>query len=699
MPERLRNARHSSLLPESNGAVHLIFAFDSEADTFGLYDLAAKKFTGTKMQLPNECRWSRAESVQDSYPAVSPGTDFVAVATKETGISEIWLYELPDDWQYEAWSDGNTNRKPVTPRQIIQIYRDSEERSHGLSALRWLSLTDKKRLLAVSTVLNKSTQSDMYAPPTAVSSGHVIITDFECDIKATGPQACAKMMIDLDKVLPGEKLPSDDNADFEQEVEIVRRRTVAQRTASTGSQGRRSSRNMGRAATTANVPRIRGRNGSVDEDSDEDMGPYEEPYSQGAPRSQASLQRAATVAANSSAARRHLRALPNQPLEYRRADGLREIPHESDADNWVPPPPAYGALEGTVLQSGPAITSTSPRRLSHNTRLPPLTTNFNVANPNASSPAINSAVDGPRPPRPRVRRSSSATQDSHGSSWETSLPRLPSGSSGATSPPHSTLNAPQPHLHIPTPSPQPSPSLPPQSQNLGAYALTAAALQPRPQTQPPDRLPNQSQHHQRPSVPTRRPSQPYDQLQANLQYQQQRMRQAPATGTFQFPPPQPHELRPSPPQMQQLTPNHPRSFPQQSQSRIQQLAPNQANTFPRTTSAMDRRHSVMREQGTRNNSLAALGASLSRRAASAVELVRPGSPGIASDSQPPLGANGLPQQSGHRPTPSRLGTVQGVQGERPLTMADYGRRRSEGWDGAQEEKKRRKKKGVKCVVM
>ncbi|KAK3048100.1 hypothetical protein LTS18_013010, partial [Coniosporium uncinatum] len=65
--------------------------------------------------------------------------------------------------------------------------------------------------------------------------------------------------------------------------------------------------------------------------------------------------RAATVAAASPANRRHLQALPDRPLEYRRADGsgMREIPHESDADNWVPPPPAYGEhLEDQLASPG-----------------------------------------------------------------------------------------------------------------------------------------------------------------------------------------------------------------------------------------------------------------------------------------------------------------------------------------------------------
>ena len=64
------------------------------------------------------------------------------------------------------------------------------------------------------------------------------------------------------------------------------------------------------------------------------------PYSHTQPRSRNSLYRSATaVAAN----RRHNppRIPDSGRIEYRRADGRGEVPHESDADNWVPPPPPY----------------------------------------------------------------------------------------------------------------------------------------------------------------------------------------------------------------------------------------------------------------------------------------------------------------------------------------------------------------------
>ncbi|KAK1460619.1 F-box domain-containing protein [Colletotrichum cuscutae] len=65
----------------------------------------------------------------------------------------------------------------------------------------------------------------------------------------------------------------------------------------------------------------------------------EAPYSHDGPRSTNTLRRAATAAAMNRS--RHPQPPAAGPVEYRRADGRREHPHESDADNWVPPPPPY----------------------------------------------------------------------------------------------------------------------------------------------------------------------------------------------------------------------------------------------------------------------------------------------------------------------------------------------------------------------
>lgn len=67
---------------------------------------------------------------------------------------------------------------------------------------------------------------------------------------------------------------------------------------------------------------------------------FDGPYSHTQPRSRDSLYRSATaVAANRQ--RNPPRIRSGGRVEYRRADGRGELPHESDADNWVPPPPPY----------------------------------------------------------------------------------------------------------------------------------------------------------------------------------------------------------------------------------------------------------------------------------------------------------------------------------------------------------------------
>ena len=75
---------------------------------------------------------------------------------------------------------------------------------------------------------------------------------------------------------------------------------------------------------------------------------FDGPYSHTQPRSRTSLYRSATaVAANRE--RNPPRIVSEARVEYRRADGRGELPHESDADNWVPPPPPYTAVSDRPL--------------------------------------------------------------------------------------------------------------------------------------------------------------------------------------------------------------------------------------------------------------------------------------------------------------------------------------------------------------
>jgi hypothetical protein len=345
-PETARIARQATLLPDADtGTVNELFAFNAEEDSWGIYDIACQRFTQRKMFLPDHQRWTRSEFVDDAMPAVSPNADLAAVALRMRGTTNIWIYEVPG-WEYKP-NEKAKGQAPIQPCFCIPIPKLGVGAYQEICALRWVKIGNNvQRLIAVGNSSIAPTESDVPDVPIG-SRGVIIVLDFDKTQPAGGAvPVTSKMEYDLDPLCPGEVLP-EGSLDFNQEVELMRTRTLAQRRAQDQAGGaRRSSRSgassVQRSRTTARPPPM------ADEEeltAEEAQAAFEMPYDNQQPRSQMSLARAATVAAVSPANRRHLRALPFRPLEYSRADGSgqRELPHESDADNWVPPPPAYTA--------------------------------------------------------------------------------------------------------------------------------------------------------------------------------------------------------------------------------------------------------------------------------------------------------------------------------------------------------------------
>ncbi|KAM0554156.1 hypothetical protein ACHAPJ_006955 [Fusarium lateritium] len=207
-----------------------------------------------------------------------------------------------------------------------------------------------------------------------VDGGRITLLDFDygiCD--GTKSEVTIEVGTDNPEVL------EEEQRDLATEVAIVRRRTVAQK------RGGRGGSSLLRAATSASraqatphapavppVPQLPRHEDSNDDDDDpllprrmaqhsprtadrqtaependedadvatiEEMEALDAPYAHASPRSQTTLRRAATAAAVDRSL--HPRTADGRRIEYRRADGRREHPHESDADNWVPPPPPY----------------------------------------------------------------------------------------------------------------------------------------------------------------------------------------------------------------------------------------------------------------------------------------------------------------------------------------------------------------------
>lgn len=552
-PEKAVTAKQALLLPDTiTGQVNELFAFDAEEDSWGIYDLAGVQFVETKEPPPEVGRFMRAESLEDALPAVSPSAEHVAVAVKQQDANSIWLYRLPDAYEsnaavYRDLRQHSDHHTPVAPCAYISLQRPEDTSSQDISAMRWLSPpsnepSSTERLLAVGNVVWNTTPDTPIMPgETAKTTGILIMMDFDF---SQGPDACGRpdntkrIEIDLDEALPGEKLPEDD-IDFEREVELVRTRTVAQKR---GEAARAAARNSLLRSSSTTSPASASRNRvpsplATSARHEEASPAFEEPYSHGQPRSQMSLNRAATVAAAAPANRRHLRALPNQPLEYRRADGLREIPHESDADNWVPPPPPYtesadppgpGAMSislshpmgvslPTIPQSPPAQHTSLPRL-----RIPAIPQSVLADTSNHSAPPVRQDADSPSGFHPTYHnnpRSAHPLQQSSGTSHrsrpsgQSARPLLPrthtSPTRPSTSPPPTQPTFTFHHISASAhPSYQPEPEFPSAHAEPSAYQATANYLAPQIQrhqnaTDPPSPTSAQTEtFRRRDSVPT-----------------------------------------------------------------------------------------------------------------------------------------------------------------------------------------------------
>jgi hypothetical protein len=412
-PETARIARQATLLPDADtGTFNELFAFNAEEDSWGIYDIACQRFTQRKMFLPDHQRWTRSEFVDDAMPAVSPNADLAAVALRMRGTTNIWIYEVPG-WEYKP-SEKAQLEAPIQPCFCIPIPNNGPDTLQEICVLRWVKLdANVQRLLAVGNSSIMPDASDVPGVPLG-SKGVVVILDFDKRRQAGNPAPPpTKQEYDLDPLCPGEMLP-EGSIDFEREVELVRTRTRVQRQAQDRNDARRHLEveppipiPVQRARTSAN--RTSTLSPPPDEEeltAEEAQAAFEAPYDNQQPRSQMSLARAATVAAVSPANRRHLRALPFRPLEYRRADGHRELPHESDADNWVPPPPVYtatAAAAGSVSLSHPHAPPVLRRQSSSASSIPPVPMipagmNFAYQNRGQSISSINLSTDPGRRP-------------------------------------------------------------------------------------------------------------------------------------------------------------------------------------------------------------------------------------------------------------------------------------------------------------
>lgn len=393
-PNTSRDCSHAVLLQETaHEEASWTFTYDRSLETFRavrIDDLrnGTTYFTGPTPNTPSKL-------APCTLPSASYAGDLVSAGFLG---KEVWLYGVPEDLEAvsEPPNDSlniNTNAEGVT-RSVSGSSMRSRPRTQEAGDARvpqWQLLCDKHRntfvggfkaaeLSGVSTVKWVSGFSDSSLKERLVitakgatpqkpmsmdddgmdfeDGGRVTIVDFDYGVE----DGCVnEVTIEVGAKTP--EVLEEERRDLETEVAIVRRRTVAQR------RGHHSA--VMRAATSAARPTPAHANTeNEDEDDDDPLLPrrvgaapsrprpasaateeieteavmqaqeaLDAPYSHTGPRSITTLRRAATAAANHR--RRNPTTSTGAPIEYRRADGRAEHPHESDADNWVPPPPPY----------------------------------------------------------------------------------------------------------------------------------------------------------------------------------------------------------------------------------------------------------------------------------------------------------------------------------------------------------------------
>ncbi|KAK0729182.1 hypothetical protein B0T21DRAFT_385284 [Apiosordaria backusii] len=400
-PNTSRDCSHAVLI--QNGKYEeaaWTFTYDRSFETFRAVRIDDLRNGTTYFTGPVPNTESQTRLIPCTLPAASYYGELVSAGFQG---KDIWLYGVPEDLdavpdttsaagENSSGGGGLLRRNSGPSMRAAQRVQENEAR-----VPQWQILCDKLRntfvggykiaeLEGVSTVKFVADFADSCIKERLVIAArgvtpNISITDDEGIDFVDGGRIT---LLDFDysvtngvikeyTIEVGTKEPEvleEEHRDMETEVAIVRRRTVAQK------RGGRAVSAVMRSATTAAsrppplptqpssstqteededdplVPRRVGavpvrRNGppsTVDEGGEtesilEEQEALDAPYSQGDPRSGTTLRRAATAAANNR------RLQPQQAaagqVEYRRADGRAEHPHESDADNWVPPPPPY----------------------------------------------------------------------------------------------------------------------------------------------------------------------------------------------------------------------------------------------------------------------------------------------------------------------------------------------------------------------
>ncbi|KAI1436677.1 hypothetical protein GGR50DRAFT_649022 [Xylaria sp. CBS 124048] len=397
-PNASRDCTFAALVQESSSMeATWTFTYDKSFETFRAVRIDDLRNGTTYFTGPVPTPFSPGPLLPSTLPAGNYQGELVSAGFHG---SHIWLYGVPENLEAVPEVNSNTTESSASPPLNCRSSSGHITRppsglhsADGLRVPQWQILCDKQRnnfisghmiteSAGVSNVkwvfaFGKSSLQERLVIAAKGIAPHRLITEEEgIDFLDGGRVTMLDFDYGLENGLEEEvtievgtidpEILEEEHRDIDTEVAIVRRRTVAQR------RGRQSG--LLRAATISRqaeallrlpsdedmedplVPRrmmtaplvSRASDSDLldDESADEVQEALDAPYTHASPRSGTTLRRAATAAAVNR------QRNPPPPaagrIEYRRADGRAEHPHESDADNWVPPPPPYSKDDPVV---------------------------------------------------------------------------------------------------------------------------------------------------------------------------------------------------------------------------------------------------------------------------------------------------------------------------------------------------------------
>lgn len=369
-PNGSRDCSHAALLPNSEGEeANWAFAYDRVFETFRAVRIDDLRNGTTYFTGPVADSSISSKLLPSSLPAANKSGNVVASAFD----GFIWLYGIPKNLEAMPISKNNiyssiesgaqSNLDQSTPSSSESSVNSNNRQNEEFGKIpQWQHLGDKARntfvegrnvsffqrvsdltwvkssklsgdrLIAVASKTSNHFLVDEDKNTQPVDTGQIMILDFTI-APLNGKRSFITINVDVNNY----EMLDKDKYGLETELTRVRMRNLAQQ----DSRSHVVQREV-EDASNSFLNRIhndqRMNNQTYPTSSEEEV--FDTPYSHSSPRSGSTLRRAATAAAINRRFDSHV-TNSTYTIEYRRVDGQEEYPHESDADDWVPPPPPY----------------------------------------------------------------------------------------------------------------------------------------------------------------------------------------------------------------------------------------------------------------------------------------------------------------------------------------------------------------------